>query len=278
VIRPLQPADVPAAFEVQLAAFVDLDARLGHPPFEVTDEGRARGLARIAHLQGTDPGGAWVAEGDGRVVGAALALVRDGMWFLSLLFVAPDAQGRGLGRGLLDAALGTATDRAWLLSTEDPAAVRRYRRSGFVLHPTYTAKGALDRSRLPVVTGVQEGVDEDTMDAVLRAVRGAGVGPEARYLQERGMRVLVVPGRGFCVLRPQGTSWLAATDEATARALLVASLAEATDPVEIDWLGADQQWALDVCLDAGLALGPGGSVCLRGQPHMSPYLPSGAFG
>ena len=272
----MQPDDVPALPPVQQRAFADLSRRIGEPVLELTDEVRDRLQARIAHLQGTDPGSAWVAEYG--LVGAALALVRDGMWFLSLLFVAPEHMGRGTGRALLDAALTTSTDRSWILSTEDPAAVRRYRRAGFALHPSYTAKGAVDRALLPEVAGVREGLDEGTFDTVLRALRGAGGASEAAFLQGRGMRVLTVPGRGFSVLRPQGTAWLGATDEGTARALLWATLAEASEDVEIDWLAANQQWAIDVCLDARLTLKSGASLCLRGQPPMSPYLPSGAYG
>ncbi|MDX6266559.1 MAG: hypothetical protein QOD70_1299, partial [Frankiales bacterium] len=38
-------------------------------------------------------------------------------------------------------------------------------------------------------------------------------------------------------------------------------------------------WAIDVCLEGRLPLLKGeGHVFLRGQPPMSPYLPSGALG
>lgn len=279
MIRPLLPEDVAPLVEVQHETFDDLARRFDEAPFELTPETRERLTARLAHLQGSDPRGAWAAEVDGELVGCALALVRDGMWFLSLLLVKPGYQGKGIGRELLDASLTTATDRSWILSTVEPAAVRRYQRAGFALHPTYTAKGVPDRAAIPAVTGVRVGdEDPETMDHVLRVVRGAGLGPEAGYFTERGNRVAVVPGKGFAVLRPIGTAWLAATDAQTARDLLWTVLAEAPEPVEIDWLGADQQWGIDVCLDAHLTLGAGASVCLRGQPPMSPYLPNGAFG
>ena len=279
-IRPLQPEDVAPLVEVQQKAFADLARRLSEPAYELTDEFRERGQARIGHLQRTDPDSAWVAEVDGALAGASLALVREGMWFLSLLFVHPDHMAKGVGRALLDAALTTATDRSWIMSTEDPAAVRRYRRAGFALHPTYTAKGTAHRPALPAVRGLREFEpdDRETLDQVLRKVRGAAMGPEVDYWQDRGVRIVVSPGKGFSVLRPQGTAWLAATDEETARDLLVTTLAEAPGEVEVDWLGADQQWAIDVCLDARLTLTSAASLCLRGQPAMSPYLPCGAFG
>jgi GNAT superfamily N-acetyltransferase len=279
VIRPMQPEDVAPLLDVQYATFADLDRRMGEPAHEFTEEARERGTARIAHLQRTDPEGAWVAELEGEPVGCALALVRDGMWFLSLLIVKPGLQGKGIGRQLLDAALTTATDRSWILATVEPAAVRRYQRAGFALHPTYTAKGAPDRSHIPAITGIRDYDDDrETLDDVLRAVRGAAMGPEVDYWRERGSRVVVAPGQGFAVLRAEGTNWLAATDEGTARDLLWTVLAEAPGPVEVDWLGANQQWAIDVCLDAHLTMRGGASLCLRGQPTMSPYLPCGAFG
>ena len=279
MIRPLLPADVVPLVEVQHETFADLSRRTGEPPYELTDEVRTRAAARIGHLQRTDPDGAWVAEVDGELVGCALALVRDAMWFLSLLIVRPGFQGRGIGKQLLDAALSTATDRSWIMSTVEPAAVRRYQRAGFDLHPTYTAKGTPDRTKIPAITGIRDYDDDrETLDVVLRKVRGAAMGTEVDYWQERGSRVVVAPGKGFAVLRPEGTNWLAATDDATARDLLWTALAEAPGEVEIDWLGANQQWGIDVCLDAHLTLRGSASLCLRGQPLMSPYLPCGAFG
>jgi GNAT superfamily N-acetyltransferase len=280
VIRPLLPDDVPAGHLVQFAALSDLQVRMGRPAMELTDEIRQRGPARIAHLQRTDPGSAWAAERDGELVGLALALVREGMWFLSLLMIQPGHQGEGIGRQLLDAALTTATDRSWIMSTVDPAAVRRYQRAGFDLHPCYHAEGEVDRSRIPAVHGIRDYVDDDreTLDAVCRAVRGAAMGPEVDYWQEMGSRVVVSPGKGFAVVRKDTPVWLAATDDATARDLLWTVLAEAPGKVEVDWLAANQQWAIDVCLDARLTLTSGASLALRGQPMMSPYLPCGAFG
>ena len=68
---------------------------------------------RFRRLLDADPGGAWVAERDGALAGAALALLREGLWGLSLLVVDPPAQGAGAGRELLRAGVGaTATARA----------------------------------------------------------------------------------------------------------------------------------------------------------------------
>jgi hypothetical protein len=80
------------------------------------------------------------------------------------------------------------------------------------------------------------------------------------------------------MLRPGAALWLAATTEDAARRLLWTAIAVAGDEVEVDWLAANQQWAIDVCLDAHLEFKGGASLCFRGQPTMSPYLPNGALG
>ncbi|MCW2672041.1 MAG: family N-acetyltransferase [Frankiales bacterium] len=276
MIRPLVPDDVAASRQVTYDALL----ALGEDMPEDTPEVVARGHARIAYLQQTDPDSAWVAEEDGRVVGCSLALVREGMWFLSLLMVDPAHQSRGLGRQLLDASLQTATDRSWILATTDPGALRRYRRAGFELIPCLTAKGTVDRALLPG-TSVREGTWPEhgsLVDDVTRHVRGAGLSQDLPYLDRMGFRLFVADA-GYAILRSAGLVSLAAKDPGTAAELLWTVLAEAPDPVEVDWLAHDQQWAIDVCLEARLPLLKGeGHVFLRGQPPMSPYLPSGALG
>jgi GNAT superfamily N-acetyltransferase len=284
MIRPLLPGDVVAAQQVSARALNDLAPRVGEDVLEQTPEVVERGRDRIAHLQQTDPQGAWVAEIEGEVAGCALALVRDGMWFLSLLMVDPPHQGKGLGKQLLDATLATATDRSWILATADPAALRRYQRAGFDLHASYTAKGSVDRTTIPPVQGVRTGsydTDAQLVDEVATAVRGASMAQDLHYLAHRLMRLLVVDdagGRGFALLRPGGVASLAASTEDAARRLLWTAIAEAGDRVEIDWLSHDKQWAIDVCLDARLSLVGGATLCFRGQPPMPLYLPSGALG
>src|SRR3954451_2243202 len=102
-LRPMAADDALAVHELSVRTFADLAERFHEPsppPPRV-----ARSLVRIHHLLERDAGGAWVAEHDGEVAGAALALERDGLWGLSLLAVDPPHQSRGLGRALLAQAL-----------------------------------------------------------------------------------------------------------------------------------------------------------------------------
>src|SRR4051794_25864545 len=114
----MAPTDVAAA---EALARTVLWAR--HPAAE-DRETIERGVRRVAHLQRTDPGGAWVAEAGGAIIGMAIALVREGIWGLSLFAVARDHQSRGIGREPVEAALrhraGPRGDP--LLPSERPAA------------------------------------------------------------------------------------------------------------------------------------------------------------
>lgn len=279
MIRPFTRDDAARGQAITAGALANVDARMARPVHDLTDEVVVRSRDRILHLLQTDPDSAWVAEVDGEVAGIALALVREGMWLLSSLFVDPRYQGRNLSRELLDASLKTATDRCWILTTDDTRAVHRFQRAGFDLHPTFTAAGTPARDGLPAVKGLRDYDDDrDTLDRVTRALRGAAMGPEVDYFLRHDNRIVVAPGKGFVILRPVGVTWLAATDEDTARDLLSVALAEATVPVQLDWLSGDQQWAIDVCINAGLRLRPGPTMALRGQPRVSPYIPCAAFG
>lgn len=287
-IRPLRPDDVAAAHEQSFGTFAELDARVGHPVPQLTDDVRRRGRLRVAHLQRTDPDGAWVGETGGRLVGVALALRRGPLWFLSLLTVDPDLQGAGIGRRLLDAALGTAADApsGLIMASEDPKALRRYAAAGFALHPGYDVRGTLDRALLPGGLDLREGdlaADADLVEQVVTGLRGAPYGPDLEVMAATGCRLLVAERgreRGFALAGQHGPVAVGATTIELARSLLWGAMAEAPDgELEVSFLTADQQWAIDVVLAARLSLRPGGSVCRRGPlGTLTPYLPGGAYG
>jgi hypothetical protein len=240
----------------------------------------------VAHLQRTDPGGAWVAEdASGAIVGVALALVREGIWGLSLFAVAPEHRGRGIGRELLEASFGHGADASGhlILSTEHPAAMRRYARLGLELRPCVAAAGILDRSRLPAAEGIEDAgaAGIPVADAIGRAVRGAGHGVDLEVaVDDPDARLLLDEDRAFALVRGERVVLVAGLDDAAATRALNGAFA-ATPPgasVTVDFLTAGQDWAVRACLDAGLALSPDGPFFTGGDlGPMRPYIPSGAY-
>ena len=124
--RPATPADLPTCGAIWRLALNDYFGRLNLP--EIPDDLVA--ILRIhRHLLATDPDSFLVAEqatadGPVRIVAFASAVRRGAVWFLSMLFVLPEAQGSGIGRALLarllpppgTAALATCTDAAQPIS------------------------------------------------------------------------------------------------------------------------------------------------------------------
>ncbi len=279
LVRPMEPADAEAVYAASIAAFHDLELRLGlRPEPAAPGSGAAH---RVARIQRTDPGGAWVAERAGEVVGGTLAIMREGVWGLSLLVVRPDAQSGGAGRELLARAYeyGNGARGRIVLASRDPRALRAYARLGLSLHPALMARG---RARVSAVPEVRPGTADDLplTEAVDRAVRGAAHGEDILALMASGSRMLVLPDRGYALLRGAEVRLLAAFDEESAALLLRGCLA-AADGAEstVEFITSAQQWAVGPCLEAGLELRPeGGPVFVSGDVGpFTPYLPSGAY-
>jgi predicted N-acetyltransferase YhbS len=282
-IRSMELRDVAAVEQVWHEAWNDLRRRFHLPDVEVTSAVADRMRARIAHLVATDPAGSFVADDDGEVVGVAQALVREGLWVLSLFGVSIRAQNQGIGRRLLDAALAYGTGSPGLiLCSRDSRAMRRYAQAGFSLHPAVTAWGHVRRDAIAPFGAVRAcGVDElESAAEVDRRVRGASHGPDSARLLDEGGTLLWHDEGGYVIERDGRPLVLAADNATTATDLLFAALARAPadGEVEVQWLTADQQWAIQACLRAGLELHAVGPVMLRGREVPSPYLPNGAFG
>ena len=248
----------------------------------------ARSRERIRHLARTDPGGSWVAaDTDGRPVGAAQSLIREGTWALALLAVLPEAQGKGVGTALLERTMryGRACLRGIISCSRHPVAARTYRKAGFELHPAMRLHGTVDATRLEAPDGavfVGSPAQRDLMDSVDRRLRGGAHGADHKFLL-RHHRVLVsddLAGSGYCYVRENGRiELLAATSRRLATRLLTAALLSLPQGTRasVHDLTADQQWAVDVGLAAGLEVTTGGYLCLRGMRPPSPYIPSGGF-
>lgn len=285
VIRPLVPADVAAAEAVAWAALSPFWPEDLRPADDEVRRARARG--RVTHLQATDPGGAWVAELDGTVVGVALALIREDVWGFSLFGVDPAHHGKGIGGRIYAEALAYGDDARGgiILSSQSPAAMRQYFLSGFRLLPCVTTAGVLDRRGLPAGLQSRPGdlmdeADLVTCAAASRFVRGASHNQDLEASLAAGRELLVLPGRGFAVHQDGSPALLAALDEEAATDLLWSCFAAAKPggQVHVDFITAGNDWAVAVSLRCRLDLTPDGPVFVRGDlGPLAPFLPSGAY-
>lgn len=288
LLRPMRIDDVPAAERLSAESFLDLDRRRhlpGRPVPALRSPARAVVWSeRTTHFVTTDPGGCWVAEVDGELVGFATSYVRERTWHLATFAVRPGLQGQGLGRRLLDAALdhGRGCLRGMLASSADPRAARRYRLAGFSLHPQMHLRGTVDRSAIPVVEKVREGsaADVDLLDSLDRQTRGAAHGPD-HALMLRTWRLLVTDtstGSGYAYVEADGwVAMLAAGNRRTAARLLWAALAETSGETTVPHLTAANEWAVDVGMAARLELHQEGYLGLRGMKPPAPYVHHGAL-
>ncbi|HTW12244.1 MAG TPA: GNAT family N-acetyltransferase [Solirubrobacteraceae bacterium] len=278
LIRLMTDADVPAAGTVSADAF----------DFDISDPiTRERWHGRLRHLLRTDPGGSFVAARDGQIAGVAQAMLRDGVWILSLLTVSPTAGRGGEGRALVNASLryGPDSGPGLIVASNDPRALRIYGSSdGFRLEPAFQAAGAVDAAQIPELHPDITRVSADQLDslgAISRAVRGASHARDLVVELDRGGAIFRLADRGFVVVGPgRGVRGLAARDEQAAQALLWYGLhtRRHDQEVEVGWITARQQWALPVLLAARLSLRAYGAIAIRGNPGpMHPYLPSPPF-
>lgn len=104
--RPVRPDELETCAGIWRVSINDYIGRLNQPDMQ-TDSAP---LVRLyAHLQSTDPERFVVATrpdpdtaAGERIVAFAAAVVRERLWFLSMCFVLPEAQGGGVGRTLLE--------------------------------------------------------------------------------------------------------------------------------------------------------------------------------
>jgi GNAT superfamily N-acetyltransferase len=239
--------------------------------------------SRIAYLQQHDPDASWVARSGGAVAGFAQAALREEIWVLVHLFVAPEHQSQGVGTALLERAhaYGLGVPFGIISSSADPSAIGRYARlPGFRTYPALRCFGEVRRSDGALPPGIRRGTaaDLDHANRIDRAMLGSARRDDLDHLLAGGGELLLADD-GYVIVTPGGPAPLAARDERTASQLLVAAVARIPfgNHVEFGRITGEQQWAIRCLLDHGLRLRPQGPLVLRGRTPPSPYLPHHAF-
>jgi GNAT superfamily N-acetyltransferase len=141
-IRKVRADDLEEVWRVHVAASDDLAARAGQAAGPAATPVASDTRAALI----SDPDGYFCAVEEGRIRGMVSALVRGHVWFLSMFFVLPGDQSRGLGRALLEPALAYGEARGaqvrCTLATLDPRAQARYVMAGMAPRwPIYRLDG-----------------------------------------------------------------------------------------------------------------------------------------
>jgi ribosomal protein S18 acetylase RimI-like enzyme len=290
-VRPMHESDLPSAERASAVTFFEAERatrRVSDPEVkERSAVASKQWIDRMRFFLNADPGGCWVAveadAGTESAVGFAISQNRGRLWFLATYGVLPGYQGRGIGKGLMDAALAHADGRPGIFSSSvHPGATRRYRLAGFSLHPQLRMVGTVDRSTLPAVNGLREGRSDDFewMDRLDRDLRVAGHGPDHGYMLNT-LRLVVSEDRarpGYVYIDDRGqASLLAAAEPETAQRLLWEALASSQGRTLVNCITTPNEWAVDVGLAARLDIGQEGYIAVRDMPVPAPYLASGHF-
>ena len=188
-LRPARAADLPACAGVWHAGLSEYGVRVGRSPMPPTFGPL---IDLLGHLLATDPAGFWVAVAaehaarpagaaaspgtpDGPVVAFVSALRREHVWFLSMLFVEPGHQERGLGRRLLAKVLAGSDDATHATCTDSVQPVSNALYSRFGIVPRVPVLELVGRMEHPI-PGLPDGVRAVPFD-LLRAGPTDGAGP-----------------------------------------------------------------------------------------------------
>jgi GNAT superfamily N-acetyltransferase len=195
-----------------------------------------------------DTGYSLVAVARGRLLGYGSAWTRGSNWFLASLFIAPSAQGRGVGTALLDAVWDEeAVHRRTITDAIQPVSNMLYGRRGLIPTTpllTFTGTPAIDAAAEPA-------------DAVLADVDAAAYGFDRavdHVFWERHARRTTWPGAYSYVFRNGAIGPVGGVDPAAAAAALASELARAGGPVLVRIPGSSRV-LVEVALRAGLRLG-----------------------
>ena len=177
-MRVATPPDLETCAAIWRAATNDYMRRLNL--LEIPDDlGPILRLYR--HLLAVDRDSFVVAEQSGagkasQIVAFVSAVRREALWFLSMLFVLPGAQGAGLGRALLSQVLPTEPDVALATCTDSaqPISNALYGSLGIVPRmPLFRLVGLVDRAS--ELTPLPSGIRPVPFDDIIGGVGGLGI-------------------------------------------------------------------------------------------------------
>lgn len=224
-LRPVAPDELQRCADIWRDSINDYLRRLGQ-----LEIGRETGplLRLYGHLSTTDPERFVVATrpepetGEERVIAFAAAIVRERLWFLSMLFVAPELQAAGVGRALLARVMpepGSGFTMATATDSAQPISNALYASYGIVPRiPLLDLIGLPDRldvfDPLPsgvrpirfeaVAAGPPDGPGHreltDAVDALDREVLGVAHPVDHRYLRSESRRGWLYRGPDGAVL------------------------------------------------------------------------------
>jgi len=203
VLRAAESRDVEPAGDVNFIAFYRAALAHGLPPAVTTPADSRR---YIRHLLEFDPLGGVMAEEDNRIVGVAWVHPRGAVATIGPLAVDPAAQGRGIGRRLLERAVevaGKGEPQVRLVQESfNAVSLGLYLRAGFcvvapILELELGAGTALVPPRPPTGAAVRPAAPADAARLVARDARAFGAPrPQSIDLYLRRGRVLVAEDRG----------------------------------------------------------------------------------
>lgn len=269
--RAATEADLPREFEIFVAAQEELHTRhaveWSPPPYD-------RFAAIRRHLLEHDAERSFFAEEDGRAAGFGAALVRDSAWYFSALFVAPEFQGRGVGKELLDLCWGDGYDRRLTITEAiQPVSTGMYARRGLV--PVTPVLFFAGRPVVEMPPGLARGKpDAEVLRRLDIAAYGFDRSVDHPFWASRPSAATVwLEGDGAVAYSYASTSGgfigpVAGIDDGRAAGALKAELARAEDNVMVFVPGTSPA-CVQVAFESGLRLaGPPGLLLL--SPPESP--------
>ncbi|HWN42678.1 MAG TPA: GNAT family N-acetyltransferase [Thermoanaerobaculia bacterium] len=289
-IHKVRPDELEEVWRVHVASSNDLLVRRGRSATRPADapvasDARA-GLA-------SDPDGYFCAVEEGQIRGMVSALVRGRVWYLSMFFVLPGDQGRGLGRALLARALAYGDARGaeirCTLATLDPRAQARYVMAGMPPRwPIYRLDGdAAAVTRLEARAGLdprerERPCDPGAAEKLTAEVFGHGRADDLAHWRGDGAAAVAIERGGevaaFAYRRGERIGPAAGRDEpALVQAVAAAAAAGAADggSVTMRVPGACAS-LLEALVGCGFRLGPL-TLFMASRPFGRPelYVPSG---